>query len=126
MFLVRPQNRSKIELDASKNRNRLVCKICKTLISQQSYLIAVDGKTPYYTFYNPSHYRFDIMTLSNCYSVLDVSPFSFDYTWFAGYAWSVLCCSSCYEHLGWRFRNQEKNPPLFFALIQNKLEDRPP
>ena len=122
MFFIRPQRQSKNEDLISSKGKHLICKICKTPISQPCYLLAIDGTTPYHTFYNPSHFRFDIMTLSRCQSVIDVSEPSSEYTWFVGYAWIILCCASCYEHLGWRFENEEKTPIKFFAMIADKLE----
>ena len=122
MFFVRPQRRFKNEDHISSKGKHFICKICKTPVSQPRYLLAIDGDTPYHTFYNPSHRRFDVMTLSFCQSVLDVSPPSAEYAWFVGYIWIVLCCASCYEHLGWRFESAEKSPKQFFAMIADKLE----
>jgi len=125
MFLVRPVNQSGNEIDLSNNENKLVCKICKTLISQQHYLFSIESGTPYHTFYNPNHYRFDIMTLTHCQAVHDASPPALEHSWFHGYAWVILCCASCFEHLGWRFESPEKNPARFFGIIQDKLESEP-
>lgn len=122
MFLVRPHQQSKFGIDSFINKNKFVCKICKNTISQQHCLFSIQGNTPYHTFYNPNHHRFDIMILSHCQSLLDLSPPSLEYTWFAGYTWVILCCASCYEHLGWRFENAEKHLQQFFGMIQDKLE----
>ncbi len=122
MFFVRPQHHSKLKIDLSKNKNKLVCKICRIPISDQKYLFSINNTTPYHTFYNPSQFRFDIMTLSYCQSVFDASSPSYEYTWFAGYAWIILCCASCHEHLGWRFESNTKQPAQFFGMIQTKLD----
>jgi len=33
-------------------------------------------------------------------------------TWFAGYAWTILCCGICAQHLGWRFTKVQRFPWL--------------
>ncbi|MBF0289652.1 MAG: hypothetical protein HQM14_17710 [SAR324 cluster bacterium] len=122
MFFVRPQHQSQLKTGLSEDKNKLVCKICRVPVSDHKYLFAINNKTPYHTFYNPGQIRFDIMTLTYCQFVFDASPPSLEFTWFAGYAWVILCCTTCYEHLGWRFENNEKQPAQFFAMIQSKLE----
>ncbi len=122
MWFIKPERNSRLRLDLPSQKDRLICKICKTWISEFSYLCVIDSDSPYHTFENLNGHRFDIMTLSLCKSVIDVSPPSFEHTWFSGYAWVILCCEKCHEHLGWRFESSEKKPPKFFGLIQEKLE----
>ncbi|KAF1788745.1 hypothetical protein GQ600_6538 [Phytophthora cactorum] len=37
-------------------------------------------------------------------------------TWFAGYAWSITHCNSCYLHLGWRFDRWTRSDYLLLSL----------
>ncbi|MEC8478830.1 MAG: hypothetical protein VXZ12_09835, partial [SAR324 cluster bacterium] len=45
-------------------------------------------------------------------------------TWFPGYPWVVLHCSSCLNHLGWRWENPGRIPPLFYGLIRERLVEK--
>lgn len=124
MFLVRPRHQFKEEIEPSTPCH-FVCKICQTAISQPQYLLSLGGHTPYHTFHNPSGYRFDIMVFSRCQSLVELTLPCLEHTWFAGYAWVILCCATCQEHLGWGFENEAKNPHRFFGMIQDKLELAP-
>lgn len=125
MFFVRPKRHFQTNLDQKKSRTKFVCKICKTQISDQKYLFSINNSTPFHTFYNPNHYRYDILTFTQCQSVLDATPPTSEFTWFAGYSWSILICSNCTEHLGWRFENSELSPAQFFGMIHERLEEIP-
>ncbi len=39
-------------------------------------------------------------------------------SWFPGYAWSIVYCSTCYSHLGWRFDivDAASGPSHFFGF----------
>ena len=37
-------------------------------------------------------------------------------SWFPDYAWEILICGRCHEHLGWRFSTTKSMP--FFSLIR--------
>lgn len=122
MFFIHPRHQSQIKFETSDGK-KLVCTVCQNPISSSHYLFAIDGSTPYHTFENPNQSRFDIMTLSYCYALTDASPPCSEFTWFPGYDWVIVCCSFCREHLGWRFVSSEKQPEVFFGMIQSKLKE---
>jgi hypothetical protein len=63
-------------------------------------------------FSNPAGVVFRVLTFTRIRDDADVEgPASTDATWFAGYAWSALHCSSCGCHLGWRYDWVGTPPP---------------
>ena len=88
------------------------------------YLTSVDGGSPNRFFRNPNGDLFEIITLSDCEGLQDTSPPILEETWFPGYPWVVLHCSSCLIHLGWRWENPGRIPSLFYGLIRERLVEK--
>ena len=99
-----------------------LCFLCKVKITEKKYIVTVSGGTPYHTFTNPYGFFYNVMTVSYCEMVRESSDPVLEHSWFPGYAWSILTCIGCSEHLGWRFTSAGKNQPSsFYCLIRDKL-----
>ena len=107
-----------------KKRRRLFCKTCVKRISDMSYLTSVDGGSPNRVFRNSNGFLYEIITLSSCEGLSDSLPPILEETWFPGYPWVVLHCTSCLTHLGWRWENPGRIPTLFFGLIRESLVEK--
>ena len=126
MFLVftETQKLQKAQKAHQKKRRLLFCKTCGKRISDMRYLTSVDGGSPNRVFRNPNGDVYEIITLSDCEGLQDTSPPILEETWFPGYPWVVLHCSSCLTHLGWRWENPGRIPSLFYGLICERLVER--
>ncbi|MBN1699230.1 MAG: hypothetical protein JW881_17045 [Spirochaetales bacterium] len=98
-----------------------LCLMCKTKITEKKYLITAGGGTPFLAFTNPYGIAFNVMTVSYCEMVMEASERISEHTWFPGYAWTILVCAECREHLGWAYHSSDRNPSHFYALIRDKL-----
>ncbi|CAH0491674.1 unnamed protein product [Peronospora farinosa] len=81
------------------------------------------------TFVNPGGHVFQVLTLRNVDRArvfVDINRSTED-TWFAGYAWSITHCNSCYQHLGWRFDRVDSTrlPVSFFGFRRAALTRSP-
>ena len=49
-----------------------------------------------------------------------------DYSWFPGYSWTIACCSSCGQHIGWIFFEKVEDEWVrgFLSLIVTKLREK--
>lgn len=84
------------------------------------------------TFVNPGGHVFQVLTLrdvNRAHVFVDLVSSAQD-TWFAGFAWSITHCNSCYAHLGWRFDRVDasREPARFFgfrraALTRTRVHD---
>ncbi|KAG6970073.1 hypothetical protein JG688_00005037 [Phytophthora aleatoria] len=77
------------------------------------------------TFVNPGGHVFQVLTLrevDRAHVFVDMMRSTED-TWFAGYAWSITHCNSCYLHLGWRFDrvDSQRLPATFFGFRRAAL-----
>jgi len=126
MFLgfTETQKLQKAQKALQKKRRFLFCKTCGKRISDMRYLTSVDGGSPNRVFRNPNGYLYEIITLSDCEGLQDTSPPILEETWFSGYPWVVLPCSSCLTHLGWRWENPGRIPSLFYGLIRERLVEK--
>jgi hypothetical protein len=80
--------------------------------------IAVDGGHAH-GFVNPQGHVFQIGCFAAAPGCLPVGATSDYWTWFPGYAWQVVVCRSCTQHLGWRFRGGAGGD--FYGLILARL-----
>ena len=126
MFLgfTKTQKQQKTSRLKQKKRKRLFCRVCGSRISDMRYLTSVDGGSPNRVFRNPNGDLYEIITLSDCEGLQNSSPLILEETWFPGYSWVVLHCSSCLTHLGWSWENPGRIPSLFFGLIRERLVEK--
>lgn len=78
------------------------------------------GTSPVAVFANPHGRVFEIVTLRHARGWVRVGPPTGEYSWFAGYAWSVIVCAGCATHLGWLFEGAGQ-PPEFFGLLRAEI-----
>ena len=126
MFLgfTETQKLQKAQKALQKKRRLFFFKTCGKRISDMRYLTSVDGGSPNRVFRNPIGDLYEIITLSDCEGLQDTSPPILEETWFPGYPWVVLHCSSCLTHLGWRWENPGRIPSLFYGLIRERLVEK--
>jgi hypothetical protein len=96
----------------------LVCRACGQLITRHRHRIERQGSHQH-RFMNPGGFLYRIGCFSEAIGCLAVGPPSWEYPWFAGFAWRCAECAGCRVLLGWHFRNQEGEG--FFGLILDRL-----
>ncbi len=99
---------------------RLVCRACGYAVAREADRITIDGSHTH-TCTNPHGMTFDIGCFRDARGCKAVGPSTDDFTWFAGYAWTVAVCRNCDAHLGWLFRSVADR---FYGLILDRLGAR--
>jgi hypothetical protein len=112
--------REEADEEAKKNKRKLLCKSCLNEITSEEYGIAVQGSHSH-TFMNPRGIVFRIACFLNAQGCFVVGKPTLEYTWFPGYTWSHVICSSCLNHLGWHYQSGGSS---FFGLILDQLMER--
>jgi hypothetical protein len=108
--------------DGEAERLRMLCRGCKTPISDRSFVFGPAGAPPVQVFTNPEGRVCEVLTVHRAESLLFVGPATTEHTWFVGYAWRVALCAQCLRHLGWRYEAvAEALPPVFFGLLSSEL-----
>lgn len=109
------------EQDLLKNRRGLlICRACQNPVTHKSNEIAVNGQANH-VFTNPSGTIFNISCYNAAFGALAFPVESTEFTWFAGFSWSICICATCKTHIGWRFSNKKTT---FFGLISNALIEK--
>ncbi|KAG8225404.1 hypothetical protein J437_LFUL004604 [Ladona fulva] len=95
------------------------------LEKRHTFCMSVAG--PQGTYVNPGGYVHEALTLSKARGLKVVThPPSTEHSWFPGYAWSIVECSRCAQHMGWLFTvassaNQQLKPLRFWGLCRKSL-----
>ncbi|KPJ01351.1 Protein cereblon-like [Papilio xuthus] len=75
---------------------------------------------------NAGGYMHDIVTVSRARGVVPSGRRSAEFSWFPGYAWTIIVCGACRTHLGWQFDalSRSLRPEYFFGLCRNYVQPR--
>ena len=106
------------DAEQTQPEKRLRCKSCGEPITREQERISVLGKHDHVCT-NPSGIRFHIGCFAQVTSCTPIGEPTKEFTWFSGYAWRVVLCKKCHEHLGWSF--QSDGGDQFHGLILNRL-----
>ena len=66
-------------------------------------------------------------TINPCYKAKNlklVGTPCLEYSWFPGYAWTIIECVSCFCHIGWKFTAGSKalKPEQFYGFSRKSIE----
>jgi hypothetical protein len=98
----------------------LVCVQCETAITSSSERIEVEGHHEHFKV-NPHGVSFRLGCFASATNVGVLGPAQRAWTWFAGYAWQIACCSGCGAHLGWLFVSDSHR---FVGLLVDALREQ--
>ncbi|VAX01557.1 hypothetical protein MNBD_GAMMA21-2692 [hydrothermal vent metagenome] len=97
----------------------IFCANCHTLLTHAKYAIAVAGQYQH-VFTNPNSISFKIRTYQQVECNAETTAVD-EFSWFSGYAWRIISCPQCSQHIGWSYHKQHS--PDFYGLIADKLID---
>lgn len=101
-----------------KPRQLIRCAACQHAVTSSTEKLAMQS-AHVHRFINPAGMAFEVACFSRALGCLVAGDATFDFTWFAGYAWQYALCENCGEHLGWHYVSVGNSS--FFGLIVNKL-----
>lgn len=107
----------KSEADHGHGGRKLVCKLCRSVITRRELGMEVNGQHRH-VFFNPHGYVFELGCFASAKNVVPTGPKTDEFTWFPGYVWQVVACAHCASQLGWRYA---KDGGGFYGLILTAL-----
>lgn len=122
MFEVEEDTASETEVE-EKQDDALYCARCGHLVTRTRWAYRPDGRHER-VFFNPSGHVFRVLCFMEAPGAADRGPPTDEFTWFSGYDWNFALCRSCSEHIGWRYTS-DRDPPLFWGLIKDRLTSQP-
>jgi len=109
-----------------EEHHALVCRICEVEITEEEALFCMRSGSVEQVFPNPYGHMRVILTAKHARSVEPAGDPTTEFTWFAGYAWTVLSCANCRAHLGWVYDAVGADQPArFYGLLKEALTSKP-
>jgi len=102
----------------------LACKECSTELAHQSDIFSMSREGPSGAFINPGGHLHETLTLYKAKNLKLVGTPCLEYSWFPGYAWTIIECVSCFCHIGWKFTAGSKalKPEQFYGFSRKSIE----
>ncbi|MBW2735407.1 MAG: hypothetical protein JRH20_23735 [Deltaproteobacteria bacterium] len=97
---------------------RLVCAACGRFVTSRAEAIEVADHHEH-TFVNPAGFVYKIGCFAEAFCRAE-GPASSNWSWFPGYHWQAVLCTSCGVQLGWLFRS---TPHTFYGLVLERLAE---
>lgn len=112
--------RLRCELSVLRDCRVLTCKECHQKIADRSDVFSMSQSGPQGAYVNPHGYVHEMITVRKATGVYLNGRPSTLYSWFPGYAWTILQCGGCHCHVGWRFTASDKAllPKKFWGLCR--------
>ncbi|EFO93589.1 hypothetical protein CRE_07180 [Caenorhabditis remanei] len=103
------------------------CARCNTRIFRNQHIMRLSEQTM--THVNAHGFVHRITLLSEIKNYGRASLPSYEYTWFPDYAWMIIQCIRCHQHIGWEYISMTRAPHRFYGIqregirFQNDEED---
>ncbi len=107
--------------EAAARRDRwLVCADCGYPITREEHRTERDGQHQH-TQMNPHGVIHRVALYTQAPGCVPQSDPEAYWSWFTGYAWTIVGCGGCAQHLGWRF---DAPSDQFYGLLPERLAER--
>ena len=107
---------------SKKGQSSIRCKHCGATISQMLQIFSVGGSEgttgAYVNCHGIVHHTMTLRDIE-AQSVICIGQPETKDSWFPGYSWQISYCSTCHDHLGWKFRKAGQRSD------ENDNHDRP-
>ena len=103
-------------LDAGEVDGEIRCAVCRVIVTRPELAMRHEGRERH-EFQNPAGFRFEVALFREARCVAPDPP-TFEFTWFAGYAWQLAFCGNCGGQLGWYYSGGDGE---FYGLIVDRL-----
>jgi hypothetical protein len=106
-----------VEASHTERQTVVLCASCRAFVAPSRERILVNGAHSQ-AFVNPEGVIYRVRCFARAPGVARLGEESDHWSWFPGFVWQACICRACFEHLGWRFRNDGST---FFALIADRV-----
>ncbi|KAI6175282.1 Protein cereblon [Aphelenchoides bicaudatus] len=113
--------RLKMEVDFVLKRSKLACN-CGSEKFDVNDLINLSSESLGNCYVNPHGYVHDMFTSRKIQNVAYHGNAETKFSWFAGYSWTIMNCSNCGCHMGWKFKSSKLEPRKFFGINRSAIQ----
>jgi len=99
---------------------------CGKQLGDQQHIFSMSKEGPQGAFVNPGGHVHETLTLHKAKNLRLIGDPSTQYSWFPGYAWTIVECSGCWAHIGWKFTATSSRlvPEKFYGFSRKSIETR--
>nr|CAI5862599.1 unnamed protein product [Callosobruchus analis] len=114
--------RLRMEYKFLKRVRTIRCSGCDMEISDPTKVFAMSKDGIQSNYVNPGGHNYETVTVTSAQNFqLEGKP-SKQFSWFPGYAWTIMHCKNCGKHLGWRFTSSTSKPFCFYGLAKGGIK----
>eukprot|EP00088_Acartia_fossae_P048568 TRINITY_DN5300_c1_g1_i1.p1 TRINITY_DN5300_c1_g1~~TRINITY_DN5300_c1_g1_i1.p1 ORF type:complete len:511 (+),score=87.64 TRINITY_DN5300_c1_g1_i1:54-1586(+) len=115
--------RLRVELCILATIQVLVCRRCYNDLADQTDIFSMSAEGPQGAFVNPGGHLHETLTVYKAKNLKLVGNPSTEYSWFPGYAWTIVECSRCFNHIGWKFTAAKDGlrPDKFYGFSRKSI-----
>jgi len=85
-------------------------------------LISLNSEAMGSCYVNPHGYVHDMFTVRRVQNVSYSGRAHTEFSWFPGYSWTVMNCSTCGAHMGWKFKSRRLKPAKFYGINRSAIK----
>ncbi|XP_018571182.1 protein cereblon isoform X2 [Anoplophora glabripennis] len=111
--------RLRLEYRFLKQERKMCCNSCGMEITDPSKVFAMSKDGIQSNYVNPGGHVYETVTVMSAENFQLVGNPSKQFSWFPGYAWTIMQCNFCNNHLGWRFTSTILRPNCFYGLAKS-------
>lgn len=107
-----------------KSGRLLCCDQCAKEISNKEHVFSMSQEGPLGAYVNPHGHVHEMFTVTTIQNLNHVGGAYTEHSWFPGYAWTIVQCKECHNHMGWKFTATKKNlsPRKFWGLCRSSVK----
>lgn len=115
--------RLRCELSIMQSCSILCCRECDLEVANKNDVFSMSLEGPLAAYVNPGGYVHETITVYKAKGLTLMGDPSTENSWFPGYAWTIIKCSRCGAHMGWRFTAAKRklSPQKFWGLCRASL-----
>jgi cereblon len=120
------QERLTMEISLLKQFSEIKCNNCGSTLSSADQMLNMSTEGTLGAYANAHGYIHETVTVKRvgrARVIMDGSPPSTEQSWFPGYAWTIIYCTGCYQHVGWKYTAvaSTTHPQVFWGLRRAAL-----
>lgn len=100
----------------------ICCAHCNAEIAEQNDVFAMSKDGLQSNYCNPNGHVFETVTIAKAKNFRLFGEASKQFSWFPGYAWTIMQCKSCNRHLGWQFTSKYLEPNCFYGMAKSGID----
>lgn len=106
-----------------KSYSSINCRICRTQVCSKSDVFSMCTQGFMNAYVNAYGHIHETLTVYKTKNLTLIGRQSTEYSWFPGYAWTIVQCKRCSSHIGWKFTatKTDLKPDKFWGLTRKAV-----